>query len=255
MKCHTCQQSYIGQSGCRLHSRYKEHTQHITTSNPHSMYAHHILSNVHEYGPIETIITLLHTAQKGKRMNTLENYYIQLLSSRQNHQRTDTQRNKSIIWTHQSHTTTWHMHIILATPASIAHTVPAWPHYDVHHHLDNEGYINYDHCFYIKFITTIILNALHWTYYKFYFNLPTLYCRILNQFYLGSRDLQFYDILHHQNVDVITRHIFWIILLILQCMPWWWSAWITESCMHKTKTRMFIYTLTVKLLVLHTWRK
>jgi hypothetical protein len=32
-----------------------------------------------EYGPTETTTTLLQTAQKGKQMNTLENYYIQSL--------------------------------------------------------------------------------------------------------------------------------------------------------------------------------
>jgi hypothetical protein len=42
-----------------------------------SAYAQHILSNIHEYGPMEMTMTLLQTTRKGKRMNTLENYYIQ----------------------------------------------------------------------------------------------------------------------------------------------------------------------------------
>ena len=36
----------------------------------------------------------------------------------------------------------------------------------------------------------------------------------------------------------------------LQCMPWWWSIWMTETCSNKTKTTKFIYILTMHLLVL-----
>ena len=50
-----------------------------------------------------------------------------------------------------------------------------------------------------------------------------------------------------------TGHTFWIVVLILQCMLWWWSIWMTETCRHKTKTIKFIYFLTVHFLVLHTW--
>ena len=35
------------------------------------------------------------------------------------------------------------------------------------------------------------------------------------QFYPGSRDLQFYDIWQHQNLDVITTHILWIAMYAL----------------------------------------
>ena len=40
-------------------------------------YPLYILHNAHEYGPVETSMALLHSAQKkNKRKNTLENYYI-----------------------------------------------------------------------------------------------------------------------------------------------------------------------------------
>ena len=93
MKCHTCQNSYIGQTERRLNLCYKEHKRYITTNNTQSAYAYHILSNTYGYGPMETTMTLLHTAQKGKCMNMLENYYIQLFY----HQGAKSQRNKSII--------------------------------------------------------------------------------------------------------------------------------------------------------------
>ena len=78
MKYHTCQRSYIGQTGHRFDFRYKEHLRYITTNNPKSSYANYILLNIYEYGPIETTITLLQAAQKGRGMSTLENYYTQL---------------------------------------------------------------------------------------------------------------------------------------------------------------------------------
>ena len=56
--------------------RYKEHILHIRNSSSQPAYAHHILSNVHAYGPMKTTMTLLQT-RKGKRMNALENNYIQ----------------------------------------------------------------------------------------------------------------------------------------------------------------------------------
>jgi hypothetical protein len=27
----------------------------------------------------------------------------------------------------------------------------------------------------------------------------------------------------------------WSVLLILQCLPWWWPIWMIETCRHKTK--------------------
>lgn len=37
-------------------------------------------------------------------------------------------------------------------------------------------------------------------------------------------------------------------------MPWWWSIRMTETCRHKTN-KLYIYILTVHLLLLHTWTK
>jgi hypothetical protein len=77
MDCHTCGNSYIGQTGRTLNTRYKEHIRYIKNNNGQSAYATHILNNLHSFGPIDTTMTLIHKTYKGKRMNTLENYYIQ----------------------------------------------------------------------------------------------------------------------------------------------------------------------------------
>ena len=52
--------------------RYKEHIRYIKYN-----YANHILQNNHEYGPIKQTMEILQKENKGKKMNALENYYIQ----------------------------------------------------------------------------------------------------------------------------------------------------------------------------------
>jgi hypothetical protein len=80
LTCQTCQRSYIGQSGRKIGIRYKEHFQYIKCNNLQSAYANHILQNNHEYGPIEQTMELLPKENKGNKMNTSENYYIQCFS-------------------------------------------------------------------------------------------------------------------------------------------------------------------------------
>lgn len=57
MKCHTCQRSYIEQTEWKLQLRYQDYIPYITSNNPHSIYIY--FSNVHESGPVETIMTRL----------------------------------------------------------------------------------------------------------------------------------------------------------------------------------------------------
>jgi hypothetical protein len=77
MVCHTCNNSYIGQTYGKLEIRYKEHIKYIKNNNGQSAYATHILNNLHNYGPIESTVKLIHKAYEGNRINTQENYYIQ----------------------------------------------------------------------------------------------------------------------------------------------------------------------------------
>jgi hypothetical protein len=76
--CQICKRSYIGQTGRKLEIRYKEHIRCIKGNNKQSAYAAHILNNLHDFGPIDTTMNLLHRAPKVRRINTLGNYYIQL---------------------------------------------------------------------------------------------------------------------------------------------------------------------------------
>lgn len=70
------QRLYIGQTDRWLELRFKEHIRCITSNNPKLGYALCILHKTHEYGPMETSMILLHSAQKTEHKNALENYYI-----------------------------------------------------------------------------------------------------------------------------------------------------------------------------------
>ena len=50
LKCNTCNNVYVGQSGRSIDVRHKEHIRYIRNNNPLSAYALHILQNGHVYG-------------------------------------------------------------------------------------------------------------------------------------------------------------------------------------------------------------
>ena len=57
--------------------RYKQRIQYIMSSNPKSAYTLHILHSKHEYGTMNTIMSLLHPVHKSEWINSLENLCIQ----------------------------------------------------------------------------------------------------------------------------------------------------------------------------------
>jgi hypothetical protein len=57
LKCNTCNNSYVGQTGRSLGIRHKQHTRYIyKKNNPVSAYALHILNNKRDYGKIKQTI-------------------------------------------------------------------------------------------------------------------------------------------------------------------------------------------------------
>ena len=78
LKCKTCNNLYVGQTGKSIKIRYREHTGYIKTSNPTSAYALHILNNEHEYGNADQIIQLQKRCNKGKKTKCWESFYMQI---------------------------------------------------------------------------------------------------------------------------------------------------------------------------------
>jgi len=76
LKCHTSNHSYVGQTSRNLKTRYNEHIRYIKSNNPQSAYAQHILNNTHEYGTIDSLMTLLKPIHNQHLLTTYEQFYI-----------------------------------------------------------------------------------------------------------------------------------------------------------------------------------
>jgi len=57
-----------------IETRHKEHTRYISTDNPISAYALHILNNRHQYGSAEETLELLKPCNKGTKINSWESF-------------------------------------------------------------------------------------------------------------------------------------------------------------------------------------
>jgi phosphoribulokinase len=77
LTCNTYQMIYIGQASRSLKQRYQEHIRYIRHNEPQSAYALHILSNKHEYSPINNTMTLLKHINKTSVLLPYEQLYIQ----------------------------------------------------------------------------------------------------------------------------------------------------------------------------------
>jgi hypothetical protein len=78
LKCNTCKNAYVGQSGRLITTHHKEHLRYIRYKNPTSTYAMHILNKRHDFGPTEETLKLLKPCTKGIRMNCWEVLFIHM---------------------------------------------------------------------------------------------------------------------------------------------------------------------------------
>ncbi|KAJ4430754.1 hypothetical protein ANN_19345 [Periplaneta americana] len=76
LKCNTCNNVYIGQTGRSFQTRYKEHITAITKLQNTSTYAEHITNANHTYRDINTDMEILHIQPKSQKLDTLEQYEI-----------------------------------------------------------------------------------------------------------------------------------------------------------------------------------
>ena len=79
LTCNTCNLVYIGQASRSLNIRFPEHVRYIRNNNPQSAYAQHILQNQHEYGQMNSIMTLLKLLNNSSLLIPYQQYYIQTL--------------------------------------------------------------------------------------------------------------------------------------------------------------------------------
>lgn len=76
MECSTCDKFYIGQTGRSFGIRYKEHLPKGKLANITSNFAKHLIDENHDYENFDANCIPLHVCEKGRVMDTLEEYEI-----------------------------------------------------------------------------------------------------------------------------------------------------------------------------------
>jgi hypothetical protein len=58
-----------------MYVRFREHYRYYKYANNKSKFAQHVIEEGHAFGPINDIMDILHIANKGRMINTLEKFY------------------------------------------------------------------------------------------------------------------------------------------------------------------------------------
>ena len=78
LTCNICKMSYIGQTSSNLNQRYRERIPYIRNNDPQSVYAQHILQNLHEYGSFTATMSLSKPIHKTSVLIPYEQLFIQI---------------------------------------------------------------------------------------------------------------------------------------------------------------------------------
>jgi hypothetical protein len=76
IKCRSCQNAYIGQTGRSFKVRFKEHINDIVNNRSKTGYSQHILNNGHERAHSIMKLEVLERQHKSPFLNTLEKFHI-----------------------------------------------------------------------------------------------------------------------------------------------------------------------------------
>ena len=85
LTCPDCHRAYIGQTGRKFATRFKEHETAFKHNPDTSSFAKHITDNKHSFGPMPNIMQPLQYHKKGPHLNTLEKFYIHTEFKANNH--------------------------------------------------------------------------------------------------------------------------------------------------------------------------
>jgi hypothetical protein len=84
---------YAGQTGRSFWIRFSEYFRDFKYANNISQFAQHLLENGHSIAPMENIMRVLYSTNKGKLMDTMERFYI-YKETRDNNQMNDKNKAK-----------------------------------------------------------------------------------------------------------------------------------------------------------------
>ena len=72
----TCKKKYIGQTERLFWLRFHKHYSDYKYANNRSKFTQHVLEEGNNFGPMNEIMEVVHIAQKGRMLDTLEKFYI-----------------------------------------------------------------------------------------------------------------------------------------------------------------------------------
>jgi hypothetical protein len=76
LTCPNCEKKYTGQTGRPFKVIFQEHFRDFKHGNNRSKFAQHLVENKDGIGPMENIMLIIHITGNGKKMDTLEIFYI-----------------------------------------------------------------------------------------------------------------------------------------------------------------------------------
>ena len=76
LTCPDCNKAYVGQTGRRFSTRYKEHKTAFRNNNLSYSFAKHLNESAHSFGPMNKIMQIIQCHKKGPHLNTIERFHI-----------------------------------------------------------------------------------------------------------------------------------------------------------------------------------
>jgi hypothetical protein len=85
LTCPDCNKAYMGQTGRQFSLRYNERKRAFYNNSQSSSFAQHLHEKTHSFGPINSIMQVLHHQRKGTHLNATERFYIHTEYAAVNH--------------------------------------------------------------------------------------------------------------------------------------------------------------------------
>jgi hypothetical protein len=83
--CPDSKKTYVGQTGRKFSSRYKEHKIAFRNNSNTSSFAKHLIQEAHSFGPVSDVIQIVHCHRKGAHLNTIERFHTHTEFAASNH--------------------------------------------------------------------------------------------------------------------------------------------------------------------------
>jgi len=85
LTCPDCNRAYIGQTGSKFSTRFKEHEKPFRSHSHTSSFAKHLDKEALSFGHMHDIMQIIHYRRKGANLNTLQRFHIHTEAATNNH--------------------------------------------------------------------------------------------------------------------------------------------------------------------------